>query len=40
MAEYNDWSDLLKSAEALPSNGMEIDSSFGIHPFYIEKGVT
>ncbi|XP_076884991.1 midasin-like [Bidens hawaiensis] len=38
MAEYNDWSDLLKSAEALPSNGMEIDSSFGIHPFYIEKG--
>ncbi|XP_023760194.1 midasin [Lactuca sativa] len=32
------WSDLLKSGEALSSNGMEIDTHFGIHPFYIEKG--
>ncbi|KAK9066170.1 hypothetical protein SSX86_013491 [Deinandra increscens subsp. villosa] len=38
MAEYHGWSDLLKSAEALPSSGMEMFSSFGIHPFYIEKG--
>ncbi|KAK1434225.1 hypothetical protein QVD17_11144 [Tagetes erecta] len=32
------YSDLLKSAEALPSGAMDIDSSFGIHPFYIENG--
>lgn len=32
------WSDLLRSAEALSSNGMDVDSFFGIHPFYIEKG--
>ncbi|KAJ0755641.1 putative von Willebrand factor, type A, AAA+ ATPase domain, midasin, midasin, AAA lid domain 7 [Helianthus annuus] len=38
MTEYNDWSNLLKSAEVPPNSGMEIDSSFGIHPFYIEKG--
>ncbi|KAI3727341.1 hypothetical protein L1987_67154 [Smallanthus sonchifolius] len=38
MTEYCGWSDLLKSAEVQSSSGMEIDSSFGIHPFYIEKG--
>nr|XP_043616411.1 midasin-like [Erigeron canadensis] len=32
------WSDLPRSDEAMSSNGMEVDSSFGIHPFYIEKG--
>ncbi|KAK9063930.1 hypothetical protein SSX86_017802 [Deinandra increscens subsp. villosa] len=38
MTEYNGWSDFLKSAEAPPSSGMEIDGSYGIHPYYIEKG--
>ncbi|KAL4573306.1 hypothetical protein LXL04_020106 [Taraxacum kok-saghyz] len=37
-AENYDWYDLLKSAEILSSNDMEIDTQFGIHPFYIEKG--
>ncbi|KAI3766421.1 hypothetical protein L2E82_16478 [Cichorium intybus] len=32
------WSDLLESGEATSSSGMEIDTYFGIHPFYIEKG--
>jgi len=32
------WSDLLESGEGLSSTGMEIDTHFGIHPFYIEKG--
>ncbi|KAL4583665.1 hypothetical protein LXL04_008247 [Taraxacum kok-saghyz] len=37
-AESYGWYDLLKSAEILSSNDMEIDTQFGIHPFYIEKG--
>ncbi|KAL4567965.1 hypothetical protein LXL04_023562 [Taraxacum kok-saghyz] len=37
-AENYDWYDILKSAEILSSNDMEIDTQFGIHPFYIEKG--
>ena len=40
-SESNGWSDPLASAEAPSGNGMEIDNSdltFGIHPFYIEKG--
>ncbi|PWA97505.1 hypothetical protein CTI12_AA028730 [Artemisia annua] len=39
--ESNGWSDPLASTEAPSGNGMEIDNSeltFGIHPFYIEKG--
>ncbi|KAJ9568543.1 hypothetical protein OSB04_004509 [Centaurea solstitialis] len=32
------WTDLLRSAAALSSSGMEMDNYFGIHPFYIEKG--
>ena len=37
----NGWSDPLASTEAPSGNGMDIDNSdltFGIHPFYIEKG--
>nr|GEU87507.1 midasin isoform X1 [Tanacetum cinerariifolium] len=39
--ESNGWSDPLASTEVPSGNGMEIDNSdltFGIHPFYIEKG--
>ncbi|GJU50477.1 hypothetical protein Tco_1220032 [Tanacetum coccineum] len=39
--EDNGWSDLFGSSEAMFRNGIEMDNSetsFGIHPFYIEKG--